>query len=394
MEKVIKSIKSLFRVLVGFVFLISGIIKLMDPVGAGLVVSEYYEFLHIGFLDFSAEAVASLVALFEAVLGALLITGVWQKFTATATISIQGFFTLLTLFLFIFQPEMDCGCFGEAIHLTHTQTFVKNIILMAMVCIYALPYKMLGNAPKRKFIPLGISSISILAFSIYSWMSLPLSDFTEYKSGNKLISASQDMDIEYESIFTYRKDTVERTFTIDNLPDSTWTYVSTETIGREINGNATLSIYDEEGIYHDEMLNNGSLLVMSLYDADLSTSRLEKYISYLSEVEGNGIKVMMIASQEIENSAELDIEAGIWLQDHLYFSDYKTLITLNRDNGGTTLFTDGTIVEKWAWLNRPSSEEISASEEDYMKISVDNKAYGDIILQAFLLYVCAILLFL
>ena len=98
----------------GLVFFIGGILKLMDPVGAGLVMGEYLDFMHMKFLGFAAKPLGLAFALAEAVIGTALITGVWRKATAYAAMALQGFFTFLTLALVIFNPEMDCGCFGEA----------------------------------------------------------------------------------------------------------------------------------------------------------------------------------------------------------------------------------------------------------------------------------------
>ena len=92
----------------GLTFFISGLVKLMDPVGAGLVMKEYYDFLHIGFMAFSAKAMGVAFALAETIVGVALITGVWRKITAQITLVMLGFFTLLTLILVIFKPEMDC----------------------------------------------------------------------------------------------------------------------------------------------------------------------------------------------------------------------------------------------------------------------------------------------
>ena len=136
----------------GMVFFLSGLVKLMDPVGAGLVMKEYYDFLHLGFLAFSSKMMGVAFALAETLIGIALITGVWRRITAMAAICMQGFFTFLTLLLVIFNPQMDCGCFGEAIHLTHWQTFFKNLILLALLLIYYIPSKHLGVTKKKKYI--------------------------------------------------------------------------------------------------------------------------------------------------------------------------------------------------------------------------------------------------
>ena len=144
----------------GLVFFISGILKVMDPVGAGLVMKEYFKFLHLGFLSFSSQASGLAFALAEVIVGAGLITGVWKKTMALIAIGLQSLFTLLTLLLVIFNPEMDCGCFGEAIHLTHAQTFVKNRILLALLLIYYIPSNQLGETSKKKYVSFGLVSVA------------------------------------------------------------------------------------------------------------------------------------------------------------------------------------------------------------------------------------------
>ena len=59
----------------GFVFFISGLLKLMDPVGASLVMKEYFQFLHLEFLSGAATASAVAFALAETLIGTALITG-------------------------------------------------------------------------------------------------------------------------------------------------------------------------------------------------------------------------------------------------------------------------------------------------------------------------------
>ena len=113
----------------GFVFFIAGIFKLLDPVGAGLVMKEYMDFFHLGFMAPLAKPLAVALAFLETMVGTALVAGVFRRLCAVTALAFQGFFTLVTLILVIFNPEMDCGCFGEVIHLSHLQTFLKNIIL-------------------------------------------------------------------------------------------------------------------------------------------------------------------------------------------------------------------------------------------------------------------------
>ena len=160
--------------LCGFVFFTSGILKLMDPVGTGLIMDKYLDFLHIGFLGFAAKGLGILFALAETTIGTALVTGVWRRLTAIAAISLQAFFTLLTLLLVIFNPTMDCGCFGEAIHLTHLQTFIKNIAICILLAIGFIPMRNLGRPVKRKYVSFSIVSISVCIEAIQCMSNLSL----------------------------------------------------------------------------------------------------------------------------------------------------------------------------------------------------------------------------
>ena len=116
----------------GAVFLLSGILKLMAPTGSAFIVKAWLDFLYMGFLSPVAVGIAECLALVEAVLGAALMSGVWRKVTAIASFVLMGFFTILTAVLAIANPVMDCGCFGEAVHQTHLQSLVKNVILFSL----------------------------------------------------------------------------------------------------------------------------------------------------------------------------------------------------------------------------------------------------------------------
>ena len=369
----------------GFVFFISGILKLMDPVGAGLVMKEYFKFLHLGFLEFAAPATGVAFALAETVIGAGLITGVWRKITAPVAIALQGMFTILTLLLVIFKPEMDCGCFGEAIHLTHGETFIKNIILLTLLLIYYIPARYLGLTRKKKYVSFGLVSASSLAFAIYSLMYLPMVDFTDFKPGTVVNKATAENDNSYQAVFVYEKDGKEDTFTLETLPDSTWTFVRTETESdsQATEKPATISIYDRNGNYADSLLTEGRCLIVSVYKDKVSQKEQEQIISTLNDAAALGFRPLLLSA-----SADFDSE-------YLYFCDYKTLITLNRSNGGATYTDDGYIIRKWAKKALPTHEELAMlSEEDSTDTFIGRDTRSSLAFQGFLLYVFAVMLLL
>ena len=384
----------------GLVFFLSGIVKLLDPVGAGLVMDEYFEFMHLGFLSFSAKAAGTAFAFAEALIGTALITGVWRRSTGIAALAFQGFFTLLTLALVIFNPEMDCGCFGEAIHLTHMQTFVKNLILIALLCIAFIPMRNLGIPKKRKIVSFGIVTMAVTAFTIYSWFYIPMTDFTDFRPGAELAAGSVSSEDMYEAVFIYEKDGKLEEFDLENLPDSSWTFVSTETVLKKgAAAPVSLSFTDSKGEYRDSEAAYGKVMVVSFYDTYIKNGRWTRTARFIQNAEEAGFRVLLLVASVPEQMdkilSELPEDDAEVLGRALYHSDYKSLITMNRSNGGATYFHDGVLVRKWAQRALPDKEKLNAiAGEHGIETSIDKDTKGSLAFQGFLLYVFAVMLLL
>ena len=385
----------------GFVFFLSGIVKLLDPVGAGLVMDSYFDFLHIGFMGPTSKFFGVMFALAETVIGTGLITGVWRKPMGLAALILQGFFTVLTLFLVIFNPEMDCGCFGEAIHLTHMQTFLKNIVLCILLATYYFPSSMLGRNRKRKYASFGLVTVSVLAFTVYSLLYIPLIDFTAFKPA-AVLAAGENAEADlYEAVFIYEKDGVKESFTLGHLPDSTWTFVSTETVMKEghEDSSVNLSIRDAYGDYHDSMAAEGKVLAVSVYDIDRKKGRWAQTARFLDNAEKAGFRPLLLVSstagQFAEMTAGLEPQTAAVLDRMVHYSDYKTLITMNRSNGGATFFCDGYLIRKYARRALPDMGELSTLfQSDETEELISRSTNGDLTFQGFLLYVFAVMLLL
>lgn len=378
----------------GAVFLISGILKFMDPVGSEFIMKSYFSFLHIGFMDFSAKFFGVAFALTEAVLGAALMSGVWRKVVGIAVVALTTFFTLLTLVLLIFNPVMDCGCFGEAIHLTHLQTFVKNVILCALCCGAFIPMRELDRPVKVKYVSFALTACSLVALLIYSLVALPLKDYTAFHPGAMLQAAADEQYKDFsEPEFIYEKDGVTQAFSLDALPDSSWNFVDSRIRQDDFAAGTVLTLTDDAGEYCDSLATKGNVLVVSAY-RKLSAGRIEGIESLVADARAVGLTpIVLVPSDDVLAAAS---EKHAALEDGLvYYSDYKTLATLNRSNGGATWISDGQIVRKWSYTLRPSREKLSTSlAEDPTALALETQSKGSLALQSFLLYIFAVLLLL
>lgn len=383
---------------VGIVFIMSGLLKLLDPTGASLVMDEYFKFFHLGFLSFSSSFLAEVLALLEALTGVALVSGVFRKPAAALTMAMLAFFTLITVVLAVFNPVMDCGCFGEAIHLSHMQTLVKNLVLCALAAFAFFPFRNLGVPRKLKYISFVIGSLSVILFAAWSMFNLPVVDFGIFKPGTVIAAAYEEIysdpsgEDAFQAVFIYEKDGRHEEFTLENLPDSTWTYVTTETriLKEAEEETARLSFTDAWGEYMDHNAVHGPVAVISAYRPDkFSEQELQRISAYSRDLSAAGFTPLVLFAQSPSADSPL-FNSGT-----LYYSDYKTLISLNRSNGGLTYLNDGMVIEKWNARKKPGPEELSALlEGESYDSMLSYRTGGSLKFQGFLLYLFAVLLLL
>ena len=192
----------------------------------------------------------------------------------------------------------------------------------------------------------------------------------------------------YESIFTYEKDGRQETFTLGHLPDSTWTFVSVDTrLKKGYEESLTgLSFYDPQtGEYKDGLAIQGKVMVISVYDPQMRAARWAETEAFISRASEAGFTTLLLCASEEGIPASL--------LDSAYISDYKTLISLNRSNGGITYFYDGQLIRKWAFGNAPDASALKTiAETDATEIAIAQDSKGSLVFQGFLLYVFAVML--
>ena len=388
MKKAHHRLRRLCAILIGLVFLASGLLKLLDPVGTGLIVSEYFKFFHLGFLQGTAKALGMVLSLVEATTGAALISGVFRKTTAVITSVLVVFFTIVTLILWIANPEMDCGCFGEAIHLSHGQTLLKNVVLLALAAAAFLPFQNFGVPRKGKYVAFFLAIPSLVFALCHNARHLPMIDFTEFAPGTELFAS---LDNDYQEMdgkvptFIYERNGQRGSFTLDALPDSTWTFVGVDTLSRSgLYKNASkpvLSFRDADGEYQDELAVLGKVMVFSVYDPE--DADWDRIRTQAAEARICGATPLIISVP------------GEDTPEDVYLADYKPLITLNRANGGATYFNDGELISNWSPRDVPEAEALrSLLDREPVSASTDFIVGRRIRAQGFALYLLALLLLL
>jgi uncharacterized membrane protein YphA (DoxX/SURF4 family) len=358
------------RIIFGLVFLFSGFVKAVDPLGTAYKISDYLEAFSLTSLDFLAFPASLLLIATEFTIGFNILFNIHLKASTWAASLFMLVMTPVTLYLAISNPISDCGCFGDAIVMTNWQTFYKNVVLCIILAIIALlqsqtrPWLSNFGASIVTLIPILIS----FGISIYCYNLLPIIDFRPYKIGNNIIEGMQipeDAPLDkYETTFFYEKDGVEQAFTLDNYPaeDSTWTFVRQESKLIEqgfVPPIHDFSIITEDGDITDLVLEDAgyTLLVISHKVEKASTKNIKCVKSTIANAKKAGAKVIWLTSSYTDDIDNFKSEYEI--NDTFGATDDITLKTIVRSNPGLVLIKDATVIEKWHHNSLPTKEKLN-----------------------------------
>ena len=235
-EKWCQMLTLLMRLTVGGVFLFSGFTKAVDPWGSCYKITDYFTAMGLESWSGAALFFAITFAALEFILGMVIVVGAYRRSAPILALILMLVMTPLTLWLAITDAVPDCGCFGDALHLSNWATFFKNLLLVLGIVYLIFFNKSLRGiyGPAVQWVVAALSLAFVLAVAYYGYFKQPLIDYRPYPVGTQMIATnstlSDDSEDEGEDdfIFIYSKDGEEHEFTIDSLPDEEdgWEYVT------------------------------------------------------------------------------------------------------------------------------------------------------------------------
>ncbi len=360
-----KIITQTARILTGLLFVFSGFVKGIDPMGTAFKFGDYFTAFRMGFLDDLALPLSILLCLVEFVTGMMLLSGSMVRLASWMAALFMALFTPLTLVLAIFNPVSDCGCFGDAIIMTNWQTFFKNVVItLLVVYVFIKRNDRTGTLPVRAGLNFTLVLIFLfLLFMRYNLAYLPMIDFRPYKVGTNLPEAMTiPPDAEpdkYDIRFIYEKDGVSKEFTLNDYPadDTTWRFIDQKSV--LISRGYLPPIHDftlisREGIdMTDEVTGHqGDILLMIARRLETSDRKgLVKGYDLGMALRERGTKFYIITASTPGSAGEL--VTGF---DAL-FADEILLKTIIRSDPGFVLLHNGTVMAKWSHHNLPGKEE-------------------------------------
>lgn len=399
----------LLRLCFGVTFILSGFFKLTDPVGTGLIVDEYLRTLHLDFLEFGSTEFGMALSLIEFMIGIAVFMCVRMRVASWAGLVMTLFFTILTFFLALYGGIDECGCFGEAVHLTMWETFIKNVGLTAcIVPIFMFRKRFKPVAPPvAEWAFLGTYGVLALTCVLYSYINIPLVEYGHFRVGTNLSARLNDItdSDNFETVFIYEKDGRQEYFDLDHLPDTSWTYVSTESqyLGDESDllFDMTLSTADGEIVTEDLINSEVPVFIFVVLEPDrLSGDYWENMDACMDTITFYG--GISRAAVPVMNPVIDSIAAGHPdIGRTMVYGDSKTLVSMLRSNGGVMLIHNGIVVKKWAgWRFSPDdvgrtfrmdTEEITARETISQRLFYESSILLLFLVIIIFRYICGII---
>lgn len=352
-----KVIVGICRIFVGVLFIISGLIKLNDPVGFSFKLKDYFapEVLNLEFLVPFALLIAVVVVVYEVMLGIMIIIGYAKKFTLWSLLLMIVFFTFLTFYSAYFNKVTDCGCFGDALKLTPWESFTKDVVLLVLILLlyfgrkYIEPFFSKGA---RRIIVF-VSLIACMLFGYHVLQHLPVKDFRAYKIGANITEGMSVPEGAPKPIFEYawkfNVAGVEKIITTNgDYPQVDGEFIEVET--KEIQAGYEPPVHDftierDDTDFTEKFLNEENLIVVIAYS--LSNAEMDGFYSMrevTNEAIKKGYKVIGLSASSAKLTSALVTDYG--LNFDFYFCDETTLKTIVRSNPGILELQKGTIMQK------------------------------------------------
>ena len=373
----LRTIVNVCRFLIAITFIFSGFVKANDPLGMVYKIEDYLTAFSIeGIPGMLVLAFAIMLAMAEFVIGVYLLFGISRGPIARLALTFMSVMTLFTVYIYIYNPVSDCGCFGDAVVLTNGETLVKNLILLAASFVILrwnrLQFRILSD--NTEWLVSLFAVVYILGFSIYCELKLPVFDYRPYHVGADLregkAMGADDMIPVYDVKIVYERDGELMELDVDaDDPDSTWTYVETKRTLVKEGGKSDMSdfyiIDQEEDVDITEMVLDDEdyaflLVAPLLEEADQSRLDLINEAYDYSLAYGYGFYCITASDSVAQEywrehtGAEYDIYRG----------DERALKTVVRSNPGLVLLKDGKIVHKWSSWDFPDEYELFAPLEE------------------------------
>lgn len=358
------------RILFGALFIFSGFVKAIDPLGSAYKFQDYFLAFNTEWLFPTALPLSVFMSSLEFIVGVAILLGIKIKLNASLGVLFMLFFTPLTLYIAIYDPVPDCGCFGDALIVTNWETFYKNVFLLAAaVYIYVYRYKVkpLWSEKKDGYL-LALITLLIVWLSVYCLRNLPIIDFRAWKVGNnveELLTPVQEEEAVFTFVYEHEETGRKKEFGMDELPSAQdgWKFVDRKKtvikpfIGPPIEDFMIQDAYGDD--YTEVYVGNPDYQFLVIaYDLNRTrksafTNKINRFAEQ-AEQDGYSLIVLTGSSYSVIDAFRHEVQTPY----PFYQSDEIELKTIVRANPGMLLMKDWRILGKWHHRNIPDYEQV------------------------------------
>lgn len=366
-----KILVNIARVLVGVLFIFSGLVKANDPSGLSYKMQEFFDVwaqnaslshtMH--WLDNYALSFSIIMITLEIIVGVGILLGIWKRFFSLLVLLLIIFFSFLTGYAVLSGKISTCGCFGDCISLTAMQSFIKDLILFALILLifFGVRYIKPVTSPGINIIILFMSTLVVLWLQWFVLRHMPFKDCLPFKKGNNLIELRKmpaDAIPDKKGFnFFYKKDGKEKEFTGKNLPDSTWEFVRREDFTIEKGSNNEPPVKDFylttlSGSDSTEAILNTPGAYYLFFVKDISTETddwLNNFVAIYSYAKSKSIPLFIVTAQPTAAQAFFNEKNHYDLP--VLSLDATALKTVARTNPELYLMNGPVVENKWGWAD-------------------------------------------
>lgn len=356
------------RWVVGAVFIFSGFVKGIDLWGVIYKVTDYINAFGWDWALPYVDVVAVMMPLAEFTIGFLLFIGSFRRVAVWLALAIMAFMLPLTAYVAIYDPVADCGCFGDALVISNTVTFWKNVVITLALCFLLWKNATVRSlyGPAVQWLTVVFPVVYLLVIMAVGFYEQPLIDFRPYKAGTYIIGDNEGgLDAEYS--FIYEKNGHRQRFSLYDLPDTTWTFVNREeSVPDSVAGDGKvvnqLVFFDGDYDVASEVLPlEGDVVLLLIPDLASvnvsSTFMINEMYDSLSE---SGIMMICLIGG---SDSDIDEWREISMADYpVYKMDDTMVKTIARGNPALVRVSDGRIIWKQA-MGAVNADDVQSVED-------------------------------
>jgi uncharacterized membrane protein YphA (DoxX/SURF4 family) len=361
-----KTFRNVSRIFLGLVFIFSGFVKGVDPLGTAFRIEDYFEAFSIDWAIPLTIYLSIFLCTLEFMVGISLLFNVWIRGTAWILLLMMLYFTVLTFFDAVYNIVPDCGCFGDALKLTNTQTFIKNLVLLVFTLpVFAGRNKFRGKlTPRFRWLLMVVFILLFSGMSVYSYRHLPFIDFLGWKKGEQ-VNRENKLPVKFFVTYKNKITGEEKEYLAPDYPwnDSIW-MAKWEFVGQRVedpNKTSSLSLLAEDTGHNDvtsSILDNPDFQFLFVsYDLTRANTRAFLVIlPFYKKAEADGYSFVCLTGSSREVIDRFRREHGTAFE--YLTADDIVLKTMIRSNPGLILMKNGKVLDKWGFRDIPYYSEV------------------------------------